>query len=853
MKRNILAAIALIGISAVTLAGQGPPPTATPAQDAVQQPPPVTFRAEVNYVEVDARVLDAQGKFVPGLSANDFQLFEDGKPQKVTVFSLVNLPVERAERPLFAKQPIEPDVQTNLSTREGRVYLIVLDDLHVQPLRSVLVKRAAKQFVERYIGANDMAAVVSTGGRSDVAQDFTTSQRLLLSAIDKFMGRKLRSSVMNRIEEEARTRGVRAENERINDPDDFERGYQARNTLTTLKNLAEYLENIRGRRKAVVFFSEGIDYDITDVFNNRDATTIMDATRETIAAATRANVSIYGIDARGLTAMGDDSIEIGSFPDDPSLGLGPSALQNELRLGQDSLRVLADETGGFAAVNTNDMNAAFQRLVDANSSYYVLGYYPANDRRDGRFRKIEVKVNRPGLTVNARRGYVAPRGRVSEAKLAGPKDATPELREALTSPVAVTALPLAATAAIFKGPAPNASVVVSVLIGGRDLQLVEKNGMFTNELEVAMTATSVDGKVTGGDRNTLQLTLKPDSVTRLRAGGFRLVTSLDLAPGRYQLRVAAREANARRAGSVLYDLEVPDFAKQPLSMSSIALTSGSSALSPTARPKDPLAKLLPAPISTFREFPQNDELAIFTEVYDTNVAQAHKVEIKMTVKAEGGTTVFETREEHDSTELKGSAAGFGFTSQFPLAKFAPGLYVLRMEAQSRIGDMPSVSRELVFRVVPGFTPPAASANPSPALGAGRTAPPAPPTAPGEAMPMTTIASDMMSAIAAPRQVVAKTAAEFEKLWREHAPGRPAPTVDFTKNMVVAVFLGSRPSSGFGIEITDIRRDGDGLLVTWAERRPGRDQMSAQVMTAPAQLVTVPRVEGSVRFQKAAGD
>ena len=263
-------------------------------------------------------------------------------------------------------------------------YLIVLDDLHVQPLRSTLVRRAAHQFIERYVGANDVAAVVTTGGRAEAAQDFTTSQRLLLKAVDNFQGRKVRSSVMERIDQEAMTRGMRQSGERINDPSDFERGYQARNTLTTIKNLAEYLEHVRGRRKALVFFSEGIDYDINDVFNNRDATTIIDATREAIAAATRANVSIYGIDARGLQTGMEDAIEISSFPDDPTLGLNSTALQNELRLGQDSLRVLSDETGGFAAVNTNDIGAAFQRLVDDNSSYYVLGYYPANDRRDGR-------------------------------------------------------------------------------------------------------------------------------------------------------------------------------------------------------------------------------------------------------------------------------------------------------------------------------------------------------------------------------------------------------------------------------------------------------------------------------------
>ena len=121
------------------------------------------------------------------------------------------------------------------------------------------------------------------------------------------------------------------------------------------------------------------------------------------------------------------------------------------------------------------------------------------------------------------------------------------------------------------------------------------------------------------------------------------------------------------------------------------------------------------------------------------------------------------------------------------------------------------------------------------------------------MQMTTLAADMMSAIDSARQVVVKTPAEFEKLWREHAPGRAAPAVDFAKSMVVAVFLGSRPSSGFGVEITEVRRDGDALLVTWAERRPGRDQMAAAVMTAPAQLVAVPRFDGQVRFQKAAGD
>ncbi len=704
------AALALL-VGAVGIGAQQPaasPQPTLPAQPlpSPSQQPPVTFRAEVNYVEVDARVLDEQGRFVAGLGRVDFQVFEDGKPQQVTVFSLVNIPVERAERPLFASKPIEPDVQSNVRGYDGRVYLIVLDDLHTHPLRTSLVKAGARRFVERHLGANDVAAVVHTSGRSDAGQEFTNNPRLLLAAIDKFMGRKLRSSVLERIDEEQRTRGIRQQGDRIGDPSDMERGFQARNALSTLKSLADYLANVRGRRKALVFFSEGIDYDINDPFANRDATTIMDATRDTVAAATRGNVSIYGIDPRGLTALGDEAIEIGSFPDDPTLGLGPSALQNELRLGQDSLRVLADETGGFATVNTNDFASAFQRVVDDNSSYYLLGYYPTNERRDGRFRKIEVRVNRPGVTVRARKGYAAPRGRVQETKLSGPNDASTELREAMSSPLPMSTLPLAATAAAFKGPAPNAAVVISTLIAAGDLPLVEKNGTFQNELELGLTAVNQSGKVFSGDRNTITLNLKPDTVPRLRAAGFRVISPLDLPPGRYQLRVAVREALGRRAGSVFYDLDVPDFSREKLTMSGLALTSVSTGVAPTVRFKDPLAQLLPGPLTSYREFGQNDELAFFTEVYDNTGAQPHKVALSAIVLAEGGQTVFQTREERESSELAGQSGGYGFTARIPLKELAPALYVLRVEAQALAGDRPSFAREVVFRVTARSAQPA---------------------------------------------------------------------------------------------------------------------------------------------------
>jgi VWFA-related protein len=873
MKNQLVVLVVAALIGGATLAGQG----AQPAPAEPQQPA-VTFRAEVNYVEVDARVVDAQGRFVSNLTQQDFQVFEDGKPQQVNAFALVNIPVQREPRPLFAKRPIERDVQTNLAGYDGRVYLIVLDDLHTNALLSLRTRAGARQFVERYLGANDIAAVVHTSGRTDAGQEFTSNQRLLLEAIDKFMGRKLRSALLNRLDEEQRTRGVRQPGEPINDTDSMERGFHARNTLDALRDFARVLEGVRGRRKALVYFSEGIDYDIHDPFGNRDATTVIDSTRDAIAAATRSNVAFYGIDVRGLGAGAETGIEIQSLPTDPTLGLSNSALLNEVRLGQDSLRVLSDETGGFAVVNTNDIAGAFERLVEENSSYYVLGYYPANERRDGRFRRIEVRVNKPGLSVKARRGYVAPRGRAQEAKLAGPNDATPELREAMSSPVPVGGLPLATTASVFKGPDNKGAVVMSTTIVGRDLALVEKNGLFHNDLEVSWLASDAKGKTFPGERNTVNLTLKPDTVARLRASGFRVISSMELPPGRYQLRIAAREANTRRAGLVFYDVEVPDFAKERMSMSSLALTSQLSSAAPTARPKDPLLKLLPGPLSTYRDFLQNDEIALFTEVYETGGGPAHKVEIALMLQAEGGQTMFQTREERDSSELAGSSGGYGFSARIPLRDIPPGMYVLRVQAESRIAERTSVSRETIINVLPGIapssttagTPGAPSANtPSPgapaaprAAAPGAAAPGAPapvtpvaPVAPEPAPPMTpvqpaTLNSDMMSGIDRPEQLVVRTAPEWQSLWQRHAPGRPAPAVDFNKSMIVAVFLGSRPTGGYQVEITRVRSDGKAMVVEWTERRPAPGQMAAQVMTAPSHIVTVPRQEGDVRFEKA---
>jgi VWFA-related protein len=407
MRHTALTVSTFVLIAALAPAAQQPP--AAPQTRPQADQPPVTFKVEVNYVEIDAVVTDQLGNLVRNLTKDDFQVFEEGKPQSISIASLVDIPIEKFDPPLYKTKPIEPDVRSNKKEFDGRVFVLLLDDLNTSFTRTGRVKAAARQFIERYLGANDVAAIVQTGGGKSTAQEFTGSRDRLLRAVDAFMGQKERSPTLEKIEDYQRMRQL-GQTGAPRDSSEGIRVYKARNTFTVLKNVADYMAGIRGRRKAVVFFSEGIDYDVYDQINNSWASDIRAYGQDAIAAATRANVSYYSVDPRGLSAL-DEAIELSSIPEDMSLGLGVMSMQRELQISQDSLRTLSDETGGFAAVNANDFAKSFSRIIQDNSSYYVLGYYSSNTKRDGQFRNLTVRTKNPSYQVRARKGYVAPKGR----------------------------------------------------------------------------------------------------------------------------------------------------------------------------------------------------------------------------------------------------------------------------------------------------------------------------------------------------------------------------------------------------------------------------------------------------------
>jgi VWFA-related protein len=691
-------ALALLGILGATalLAGQTSPE---------RQHNTPTFKAGVEYVEVDAVITNAQGTLITDLTKDDFQVFEDGKPQTISAFSVVNVPVGIGPATPF-EAAIEPDAQTNEHPFDGRMYVMVLDDLHVDAQRTQAVRQSARQFIESKLGSNDLLAVIHTG-RDDAAQDFTSNRRLLLKSVDQFLGRQPVSATLEAnqayhaaidIASTNRTSAAASAPSGVPNFLAADLAQNAESTLSTLRQVGQWLSGVRGRRRAVLFFSEGLPYDLSNLVddpnpangvNGRERTSV--AMRTTLAALTRSNVSVYSIDPRGLSTTGDDAIMVSGFADqsDPSAGIGLASLSNEMRLSQASLRQISNDSGGFAAVNRNDTSAVFDRIVRDNSSYYVLAYYPEIDKADGKFHRIEVRVNRPGLSVRARRGYAAP-----DAKQRPTSPNQSDLQDALNSPLPVSGLTIRLFAAPMKGSKKTASAVIGIELSGRDLSLGA-----SNKVDLSFAAVDQHGKVFGAKRDTLPLNMDAEGRTKVEQGAIRVVNRIDLPPGRYRLHAAALDQQKHLVGSVLADLEVPNFYKDPFSMSGIMVTSRAGSNMVTAVGDEQLRTLLPSPVVALRTFSRDDELDLFAEVYDNTGKALHKIDVLTTVLTRDGEQVARSQQEHDSTDLKGDNRAIPYREYLPLSRLLPGEYVVKVEAHSRLGNTASVIRQVPFRVV----------------------------------------------------------------------------------------------------------------------------------------------------------
>jgi VWFA-related protein len=404
---KFLTAGAFAVFAAAGLFAQGQTP-AQPPQGAPQQP---TFRLNVDLVTTDLIVRDSKtDQFVSDLKAEDIEVFEDGVKQDVVSFTMVQGGrVFNVQEPPPAPAPegiILPAVRPS-NTASGRVFLLFIDDLHLDFRSTPRTRELLQKMLRNLIHEGDMFGIVTTG-TSSISEQLTYDRQVLESAIKRVTGGGLR-------------------------PDDIIKGmqssqgptelrYRAHVAFSTAYELMKNLEQLRNRRKAVIYVSSGYDFNpfetsrlkyqaemigadpndlSTDPFmrQQNQGTQFAEADlvrelAELTRAANRANATFYTLDPRGLVAGPDldEQIETAEW-------------QNYVRETQDSLRVLAEETGGIAVVNQNDFDKALKRIDAETSDYYVLGYYSTNPDPLKRTRRIEVKTKRNGVNVWSRTSY----------------------------------------------------------------------------------------------------------------------------------------------------------------------------------------------------------------------------------------------------------------------------------------------------------------------------------------------------------------------------------------------------------------------------------------------------------------
>jgi hypothetical protein len=300
-------------------------------------------------------------------------------------------------------------------------------------------------------------------------------------------------------------------------------------------------------------------------------------------------------------------------------------------------------------------------------------------------------VKRPGLQVRTRSGYSAPANKPA----AKPVDPVVQL---LRSPAPVGGLGIRATPSIIKGLMLKSTVHLTLEFSGKDFPLKPSGGLFTNEIEIEYMALDMKGVSQAGTRENAKVQLRPASKAALAETGIRAVIEFELAPGRYQLRVAAQEKLTGRKGSVFADLDVPDLGTVRLGMSDMLLTSSSATRTPTPNNTSTIGKLLPTPTTTSRVFSASDTLTAAASIYDNDTRAPHRVDLKATVRSDSGAQLFLKEDIKESATMTGAKGGASWVIEIPLKGMAPGRYVLAIEANSRLKEVDPVRKEVEFTI-----------------------------------------------------------------------------------------------------------------------------------------------------------
>jgi VWFA-related protein len=638
-------------IAAVCLAAQ--PGAQEPPQ--TQAPAPI-FRGGIDSVSVDVIVTDRQGRPVTNLTAQDFDIREEGRPQAIETFKLIQTPDGHDDPGARRDILSQADHERELARDENRVLVIFLDDYHTRVGNSFLIRERLAQFVSQ-LGPNDLVAL-TTPLLPASALTFSRNHDATAGQVMAFMGRKYNYVVKHPLE--ARYSG---------EPPAVQERLRNLWTIAGLRGLCEYMGSLRNGRKTILYVGEGMTNTMpagvltggtagpwrptpgedptgraasAQYFESVELLTDL---QKVFNAANRTNTAIYTVDPRGLGSNEYSAADV------VSIAMDRQILNETISL----LRTMADQTDGRAIVNRNDPIPALQQMIRDSSTYYLIGYTSSSAFRDGKFHEIQVRVKRPNVEVRARKGYWAlSPDEIARATAAAKPPLPVEVSEALdelASAAAGRRQPVSLWLGATRGAAEKAIVTLVWEAAGEPGAASERVDHLT------VTAHSIHGDTLFTGR------VERDPQALSPAG----LTTFEAPAGSVRVRVDVENATGRRLESREASLEVPDFTSTTANITTPFVYRGRTArdLQQVRAAKAPLP-------TTVRAFSRTERLLLRFDAYGPGGTTPT---LTMKVLNQQGTSIA-------TMPAPARTTGQTFESEFSLSAFPPGDYLIEIAAEA---------------------------------------------------------------------------------------------------------------------------------------------------------------------------
>ncbi|MGA9770221.1 MAG: VWA domain-containing protein [Blastocatellia bacterium] len=684
--------------------------TLTAHIDLAAQEQPVRLKADL--IEVRAVVTDRNDRVVDNLKAEDFELLENGRPQQISFFSLAKIGNESPTPQRNARAEADPKSLPNSSVASlkppSRTVVLFVDTLHLSPASFVTAKETLKKFVNEQMTDEDVAAIITSTGQLGVLEQFTRDKQMLRYAIARLMpwARSMRTTLLSAFiaarvingdrEAYGLAHAILQAEESYILPSSYvfavskdivdESLNKRKSALGTLNAVAKRMTELPGQRMLVL---------LSDGFSLFDAGASADhhALDQTINSAVRSGVIVYSLVASGLQPEffeGNASLPMELAP---TMAHYSTTVAQSRRDVVNTLRDIAEGTGGKVFVNTNDLSGKLQKALNDNRVFYTLAFYPSSDKPDASFHRITVRVkDHPEYSVRAQKGYLP----LQPAQDQTAKTPQQKMVQALSAPLPLAQVEVAATASFLERKEDKAQVSLEVFIDGGSIEHREENQRQSLALELAGVVLDLKGNTVEKFGDRIEASLRPERVQQAKQNGYRYGRRLKLKPGTYQIRVGVREPDNEHIGTAAVWVEVPDLRKGKLAMSNIILSERAAAdARKSDRPNQPEV-FHPGMKQGITVYKTGSLLIYYLALY--NAAQTSDLSMQAEIIQNEQSIYRGQWQPVASRAVEEDKNNTGLSGQIPML-LKPGLYELRISVKGR-DQKQSLQQSTIFRVEP---------------------------------------------------------------------------------------------------------------------------------------------------------